>query len=249
MYPLQGGHQIRISRVAVIPVLFTERRQIQITQDIQTVVDGNDHHIALHTHIKTVISDLLDGRAGGIRAAVDPHKNRMLRFPVQCFRPDVQVLAVFILRPVAVRYHQLAVGSFLVHQRAHKPIGGRLFHTLPRGFHRHLETVCVCVGNALEDILSVTVVTFQLSGGSFNDRNVIVSEFFHFSPPFYPFLLLYDKLKLLKSIISFFEKRVKKNVEFSNKFVYSDNSSVRSAALQKSEGKDTYIRRKGNDLF
>ena len=61
LYPLKSSYKVRISRIAGIPVFFSEWRKIQIAKDIQAVVDGDDNRVALHTHVETIVSHLLDG--------------------------------------------------------------------------------------------------------------------------------------------------------------------------------------------
>ena len=149
-----------MSCIAGVVILIAERRKIEITENIQPAVNGYDYHICVHTHIESVICNLFDGGSCEITAAMEPDNDRIFCLFIQRLCPDIEVLAVFILRPVAMRNEQFSVGSVLIHQRTYEAVGCRFFHTFPFGFHRHLEPVGMGIRDTLENILPVVEVAF-----------------------------------------------------------------------------------------
>ena len=87
--PLKGCHQIRLARIGGTRISFPVGRQIEIAQDIQSVVHGDNHHIPVSAHIFPVIRLLFDGASHGKCPAVYPEHHRFFRTPVQRLTPDV----------------------------------------------------------------------------------------------------------------------------------------------------------------
>ena len=155
MHPLQRGHQVRNACIAGIGVLLSEGGHIKIAQDIQPVIDCDNHYIAVGCQCIALVGDLFNRGAVGVAAAMEPDHNRALAV-IQPRCPDIQELAVFIRRPEAVGNKQLAGRGRASGRGADVAIICGVAHTLPGlyGMWR-LEAICIGIGNSVEGINAV----------------------------------------------------------------------------------------------
>ena len=169
--PLQRRDHIRAAGVAGVRVFFPERRKVEIAEDIQAVVQRDDHHVAVAAHIFALVGDVLNRRARGKPAAVQPDEHRLFCRRIERLRPDVEVLAVLVERPVAVRNHQLVVRLVLLEHRADIAVRERVLDALPR-LHRLrlLEALCIGVFHTVKRVNAVDPEAAQLAGLRLNDR-------------------------------------------------------------------------------
>ena len=114
---------------------------------------------------------MLNGGARRESAAVQPNEHGLFGVRVKMLRPDIEVLAVLIERPIAVRHHQLVAGLILLQHGAHVAVSQRVFDALPRLYRgRLVETLCIGVFYAVERICAVKLKTAQLTGFGLDDR-------------------------------------------------------------------------------
>ena len=153
--PLQRRNDVISAGVSGIFVFLPKIGKVEIAEDIQPVIDGNDHCIAEAAHGRPVIGHLFDGGAGKEAASVEPDKHRSL-FPVAPGGPDVQIEAVFIHGPIAVRHIQLAPGRIVGHQRTDVAVAAGIQHSFP-GIDRlrRMEPGRLRIGDSLENFKSV----------------------------------------------------------------------------------------------
>ena len=102
----QRRHQVRRPGVARVGVLRTVGRQIERAENVQAVIDADDHHVAELAEASAVVRVRLHRRAVGETAAMHPHHHGLLHRRCQVLRPDVQVLAVLVGDEVAMRKDQ-----------------------------------------------------------------------------------------------------------------------------------------------
>ena len=176
MNPLQRRYHIRVTSVTGVFIFLTEGGQIQVAQNVQPMIYRNHHRIPLHAHIAAIIGHLLNGGTGRVSTPVEPDNNGLFRFPIQCSGPDIQVLAVLVHRPVAVRHQQLRGWLILGHQGADVAIGGGILDTRPLGGDGHLEPISIGIRNALENICAVIEAALQLAGSGFQYRHIVITE-------------------------------------------------------------------------
>ena len=100
-HPAQREDQVQHPDVAGVgEVGAAERRQVEMTERVQPVIDGDDHHVAATRKPRAVGFDPVAGVAGE-RAGVEPHQHRPAGAVGQARRPHVHVQAVFAQHPVA----------------------------------------------------------------------------------------------------------------------------------------------------
>ena len=104
--PLQRHEQICRAGVARLRVLLPIRRQIERTQDVQPVIDADDHDVAELAEAAAVVGVRLYGGAVREPAAVHPDHDRLLRRHGEALGPDIQVLAMLVLYPVTMGEHE-----------------------------------------------------------------------------------------------------------------------------------------------
>ena len=180
MDPPERCHHIGVSRICGVCILFAKRREVEVAEDVQPVIDRDDDGFSGRGKAVSVIGDLFDGGAREVTAAVNPDDDRLLRALIERIGPDVEVLAVFIHGPVAVRNEKLGGWCVLLQKRADKPIGCRVFHTFPVGRHRLVEAFCLGIWDAAECIDPIVVKTLEFSGCCLENRCVFISKFFHY---------------------------------------------------------------------
>ena len=115
------------------------------TKDIQAVVDRYDDGIAVMRHIPAFVSLLFDCRAKPVTAAVEPDHDRSYSV-IAGRRPDIEVHAVFVLRPVAVRAEKLADRLVNGKKRADEPVIGGVKYSVQDSRLRPVEPFGVCIG-------------------------------------------------------------------------------------------------------
>ncbi len=170
-HPFQGRHQVRVACVGGVLVLLPIGGQIQIAQDIQPVVQGDHHHVPEPGQVLPVISHLLNGGACREPAAMKPHHHRFFGRRVQGLAPYVQILAVFVLGPVAVGNHNLTHGGLWVKHGGDVAIGEGVPDALPGlGGPGSLEAVRVCVLDTMEGVGAVHTEAPELSGFGLDNR-------------------------------------------------------------------------------
>ena len=99
-HPLQRRHDVEHADVCRIHELGACTAKVQVPDDVQAMVDADDHDVARAGEIRAVVAER---RAGSIRitAAVDPHHHRTLAAVVDAGREHVQDQAVLALRRTA----------------------------------------------------------------------------------------------------------------------------------------------------
>ena len=164
MDPDQSGNQILVSRICGIFIFFSEWRQIEIAENIQPMIDRYCHNIPVLTQMVALISDMLDCGPGRKSAAVQPHHNRLLCLWIQALRPNVQILAVFILRPVAMTDKQFIAWRIQMQQRTHISECQRVADSFPRRCRlRTLKPLRLRVWNPVKGKRGIQPVTADFS--------------------------------------------------------------------------------------
>ena len=97
MHPLKCRYQVGMSGICGVFVFFFKWGEIQVSQDIQSMVDRYQHGISALCNIFSVKCHLLDRGTCLITTPVDPYQNRLFRTLLQLIRPDIQALAMLIL--------------------------------------------------------------------------------------------------------------------------------------------------------
>ena len=103
---------------------------------------------------------------------MEPHHHRTLGSFIQGLGPNIQVLAILIFGPVAVRNTNLPPGSFPVKHRAHEAVGMGVIHPpiLPgRERFRHLEPLGFSVGNTVESVSAIHLKAPHFTRNSFHN--------------------------------------------------------------------------------
>ena len=100
-------HQIRRAGIARIRVLRTVGRQVERAENVQPVIHADDHDVAELAEAAAVVGVRLHRGAVREPAAVHPDHDGLLRRRREVLGPDVQVLAVLVRDPVAMRKHEL----------------------------------------------------------------------------------------------------------------------------------------------
>ena len=196
MNPPQSRHKVSQPCVTGIPVFFPVRREIQKTEDIQPVVYRHNNDISLYCHIGTVIGRLLNGGTRRITASVQPYHNRFFSGFFQSRRPHIQILAVFILRPVTVRDQQLSRRGVLGQKGTYKPVRRCFLHPFPwLHFPGHLEPACLCIGDPFEDMHPVKFIPLYFSRFCGNCGHFIIIEYLCHSC-FSPYSFKFCNIKL-----------------------------------------------------
>ena len=156
MYPAQRFHNICHARIAGISVFLTIGGHIQVAQNIQAMVQRNNHNISVFRQSVAFIRDLFYGGAVRESAAMEPHHNRLLRRSIQAGCPDVQILAIFVGGPEAMGNIDLSLGRGCAVYRTDVSIVRGILHALP-GLHRgwHLPALCVGIFDTVECINAV----------------------------------------------------------------------------------------------
>ena len=150
----------------------TEGRQVEITHDIEPVVEVDQDNVLLR-QVHAIIERKLAAGAHGIATAVEPDHDRTLLAVVDTLGPDVQGLAVLILRTVIPVEHEsllVALPAGADRLRRLRTIVQAAAYALPavRLFRSH-ETLGLGVGNALESVDTVLDVTGNRTIGSLNE--------------------------------------------------------------------------------
>ena len=173
MNPFEGGDHVGTAGICGIFVFFAKRGDIHIAQDVQPVVDRDDNDIAILAHILAVVCLLFDRRTRREPAAMQPDHDRFFGGWVDRLGPDVQVLAVFIHRPVAMGdFHLAGTGFVLTHQRADIPVTQGVFDPFPAlGRGGQLEAFGVGIFNAVEGIGAVQYKAAQFAVLGLDDRS------------------------------------------------------------------------------
>ena len=121
--PLQRGHQVGHAGVAGVRVFGAVGRKIERAENVQPVIQADDHDVAELAQVLAVVG--IGFHRGAVResAAVHPDHDGLLHVRAEALRPDVQDLAVVVLQPVAMRKDELVDAG-----RGHVGIG----HTGPQ---------------------------------------------------------------------------------------------------------------------
>ncbi len=151
-HPLERHDQIDGAGVAGLRVLRTVGGQVERPENIQPVIDADDHHVAKLAEAAAVVRVRLHRGAVREPAAVHPHHDRLLRGRREILGPDVQILAVLVLDPVAMWKHELiGADRRLFGTRADRAPGLGVLDAGPRRSRLgQLEPVRFCVGDAEE---------------------------------------------------------------------------------------------------
>ena len=150
--PLEGGHQVGHAGVAGVGILRAVGRQIQRANDVQAVIETHGHYVAKFAQRLAVVRIGFHRRAVGESAAVHPYHHGFLCRRRRVLRPDVQHLAVFVLRPVAMREDEVVTADRRrLRDRADRSPCLSALDAFP-GFNglRHLEALRLGVGYAEE---------------------------------------------------------------------------------------------------
>ena len=194
LHPFQGGHEIRNAHVHGILILLAVHGEIQMSEGIQTVVNGDEHDAVVFREAVAFIGHVLDGGTGRIAAAVEPDHDRLLCRRVNRIRPHIQVLAMLRLRPEAVRADNLLARHGRHKNRADQSVGQRVLHAFPRiRLFRHLEAFRLGVLDAEEIENAVVDIAADLSLLRLYDRIVFgtLIDTVHVTcpPDYYRFIL------------------------------------------------------------
>ena len=174
--PPQGRDDVVASRIAGVGVFLPEVRQIKIADDIEPVIDGDGHHVSVPAHVLPLIGDVLNGGAGFIAASVQPDQDGAPGI-VAARRPQIQIQAVLIHRPVAVRHVKLAVGPGKRKLRADKAEAAGVEHIRPalRGLRR-AKTLRSGIGDALENEDIIRYIAPHLSPRGLHHGGFVVTS-------------------------------------------------------------------------
>jgi hypothetical protein len=133
--PVQARDEVEHADVARRGIfLSTDLSEVQIAEDVQAMVDRDDHHVAATRERGSV-----DPRPGaallGESATVDPEHHRALAPVVDAWRPDVEDQAVLIeaLRWIRLRRQHLGEAHVL---RRLMTVTKRIAHPVPRTWRR-----------------------------------------------------------------------------------------------------------------
>ena len=150
--PFQGRDHVGGAEVAGVLILLSEGGEVEIADAVETVVDGDDDHVAEFRQLHAVVRVEFDRGARRVSAAVEPDHDRLLRAVINVLCPQVQVEAVLVLRVMEVRHVVLVVRDRRVDLLAHRPEDVASSRAFPRRhFFRHLKALCLRVRNAAED--------------------------------------------------------------------------------------------------
>src|SRR5262249_12891400 len=95
VHPLERENQVELTYVSGIPeVGAAELRQVEISENIQTVVHTDHHHIAALAETNPVRAGRISG-AGRVTAAMEPDHDWTLATVLKTGSPDAQVQTVF----------------------------------------------------------------------------------------------------------------------------------------------------------
>ena len=133
VHPLQRHDQIGRAGVAGVRVLRTIGRQIERAEDVQPVVHADDHDVAELAERAAVVGVRLHRGAVREAAAVHPDHDRLLHRRREVLGPDVQILAVLVRDPVAMRKHEfVGADGGLLRARADRAPDLRVLDAVPR---------------------------------------------------------------------------------------------------------------------
>ena len=169
--PFQGRYDIFHARNTGGLIFGTIIGQVKEAVDIETVIQGNLDDIAVAAHIFPVVAFQFQTGSGCKSAAVKPHDHRPFRIGIQLLCPAVQILTVFIRKPVALREGEIS------HRGMLRPCGTDMtvilgvHDTLP-GFNRlrQPEAFCPGIGDPAKGIDSVDSVASDPAGPGLNHR-------------------------------------------------------------------------------
>ena len=186
-HPAESLYQVGHAHVHRVLIFLPKIGKIQIAKGVQAVVHRDHHHVIQLGHIEAVVADLLDGRARGKAAAVNPEQHRLLGAGVAAGGPDVQILAVLGRGPEPVGDHHLSGGPGLIEHRADHTVTARIPHAFPGGDGLgHLKTLGFGVADAKEVVHTVVMEAPQLPlGGGNNGGCLRHGKFVHWNliPP------------------------------------------------------------------
>ena len=123
---------------------------------METVVNGNYHHITMFAKSCAIIAFQFKGGSVRKTAAVQPDHHGLFGIFVHCFSPDIKILTALILRPKSLGHQELtlrygtAIGRVSICW-SDGPIAGSVFYSIPflNGFCG-METLRPSVGNPLK---------------------------------------------------------------------------------------------------
>ena len=98
--PFERGNDIQHSGIARLRILLAILGQIQIAQNVESVIESDDDHIAAARQIFAVECGDVVARSGFEPAAMQPDHNRAFLVVIDPRRPDIDTQAVFALKAV-----------------------------------------------------------------------------------------------------------------------------------------------------
>ena len=177
-HPFERGDEIEQAGIARLGEALAVRRQVEMAEDVEPVIDRDDHDVVAPREVHAVVARRV-GRAVGEGAAMQPDQDRALAV-VEAGRPDMQRQAVLADRQGVDRApdrRQLRPLRCRRRLRRAAGIGGRLAHARPRlGLARRHEAVGAggrgAVGNALEDMHAAGRETGHAARRRLHDRRL-----------------------------------------------------------------------------
>ena len=168
-HPFQSFDYILLSQINGLGILASESAQVQIAEDIQTVIDIDHHHISFQGEGTALITRQVMAGAAGIAAAVYPDEYRALLRVIDTGGPYVQHLAGFVHRLQVELVAEAIVGlgvAVVVKQSLGLGALGTVQFALSDAFpavgslRRH-EALSLGVAYSLEGVYGAVEVTFD----------------------------------------------------------------------------------------
>ena len=115
--------------------------------------------------------------ACGVAAAMKPYHDRTFGLRIKALRPDIQILAVFMLGIEYMRHGKLIMGYGRCNLRTNKAINDRISDAIP-GLHRfgHVKTARIGIFNTPENISILCFYSSKLSQGCICNRLMMIAE-------------------------------------------------------------------------
>ena len=185
MDPLESSDYVEHADIAGMQVFLPSyRREIGISESVQTVVDRAEHYIAVLRQVLAAVAVLLDGVAAGETATMQPYDDRALA-GVQVRRPDVQAEAVLAEEVIVPGIHEessrLRLAGVTDHLGRRLAVIVGIAYAFPRlRLLRRHETVLAAgrgsVGDALELVDVVEDVASDLAVLGLSHGDVVANE-------------------------------------------------------------------------